>query len=106
MKQYTDEEIIDKCVEIWDAQHEKHYMMGWEHADSVKVLKNLENIVEIKLECMYEAPCLNLEVLRQLADFFETDNINDDDKFSYGGCETCDYGSSYGYTLSIRPMKD
>jgi hypothetical protein len=52
---------------------------------------------------MYEAPSPNLKVMQELSKFFDTTNINDDDEFSEQGCETCDYGSKYGYTLSIRP---
>ena len=55
---------------------------------------------------MYDHPTLNLKKLRALSEFFETDNINDDDRFSHRGCETCDYGSSYGFTLTIRKDED
>jgi hypothetical protein len=42
----------------------------------------------------------------ELAEFFDTKNINDDEKFSNGGCETCDWGSSYGFELVVRPDKN
>lgn len=52
---------------------------------------------------MYEAPGLTFSQLKAIAEFFGTENINDDARFSRGGCETCDYGSEYGFTLTIRP---
>lgn len=61
-----------------------------------------EDFVEITLSSMYSPPGLTFSKLKALSEFFETDNINDDDAFSSGGCETCDYGSSYGFTLTIR----
>jgi hypothetical protein len=103
MKKYSDKEIKSKCQAIWDAQHEKYYCMSWGSDGKIEVETNTENEVCITVSCMYEAPPLNLEVLTELSEFFGTKNINDDDRFNWSGCETCDYGSSYGYTLTIRP---
>lgn len=102
MIQHTEEAITAKVQEIYDAEHAKNYCMGWETKGCINVTAAPEK-VSIAVSCMYAAPSPTLAVLRQLADFFGTDNINDDDHFSNGGCETCDYGSSYGYTLTVRP---
>ncbi len=103
MKHYTNEEILSKCQAIWDAEHEKNYCMGWESKGCIEILRNDNEEVKIKLACMYETPSLNLDVMMRLADLFGTKNINDDDKFGERGCDTCDYGSSYGFTLTVRP---
>jgi len=103
MKTYSDEEILNKVVDIWNEDHKKHYSMGWEGEKSVNIDSNKSDEVKITFDCMYEQPNLNLDVLMNLADFFGTKNINDDNRFSIGGCETCDYGSSYGFTLTVRP---
>ena len=58
--------------------------------------------IQITVSAMYETPDLNFDILEKLANLFGTKDINDDDRFSHGGCETCDYGNSYGYTLVIR----
>ena len=79
--------------------------MGWESEGCIKIEKNTPKEVRITLKCMYEAPAINLNILMQLADFFGTKNINDDDRFASIGCETCDYGSSYGFTLTVRPER-
>jgi hypothetical protein len=103
MKNHTNEEILKKVQSIFDAQHSEHYIMGWESDGYIEVKENTPNLVAVKIECMYEAPSPNLKVMTELAEFFDTKNINDDDSFGESGCETCDYGSSYGYTLKIRP---
>jgi hypothetical protein len=103
MKKYSDEEIENKVQEIYDASHKEDYCMGWESAGCIEIKSDYPNKVEIVISCMYESPSPTLSVLKQLFEFFETDNINDDDHFSYSGCETCDYGSEYGYTLTVRP---
>lgn len=57
---------------------------------------------DLTLSSMYDPPGLSLKHLIALAEFFGTQNIRDE-RFSYGGCETCDYGSDYGFTLIIKP---
>jgi len=94
MKIYSDTEIKDKVAEIWSGE-----------SPNIEIYSN-DDSVDIKLEQMYDHPTLNLKKLRALSDFFETDNINDDDRFDERGCETCDYGSSYGFTLTIRKDED
>jgi hypothetical protein len=58
---------------------------------------------ELTLTCyrMYDAPPLTAERLMALCDLFGTRNI-DVDRRSEGGCESCDWGSQYGYELTIR----
>lgn len=104
MNIYTDEQIKAKCLQVWNAEHERECMIGWERDGSgIEVVENDPNRIQIKIECMYGAPTFNLPLLMELAEFFGTKNINDDDSFALSGCETCDYGSSYGFTLTIRP---
>lgn len=105
MKTHTNAEIIAKCQSIWDAEQAAHYCMGWESEGCVHVDKNTADEVWITVKCMYEAPPINLNVLMQLAEFFGTRNINDDERFARPGCDTCDYGSTYGFTLIVRPER-
>ena len=75
----------------------------WDDADEIDVIVDKEHqIILIKMSSMYDAPDLNFDRLMQLSKFMGTENINDDDRFGYGGCETCDWGSKYGYTLTVR----
>ncbi len=54
----------------------------------------------IKIAAMYRSPKINFPSLKKLSDIFGTDNIDVDD-FEHRGCETCDYGSSYGHDIVI-----
>lgn len=73
----------------------------WPNTEKLEVIVDKEG-VKLTVANMYEAPGLSFWMLKKLADFFETDDINDDDRFHTSGCETCDYGSEYGFTLTIR----
>lgn len=98
MNKYTDSEIVDKVKEIWNDIPDSSY------GNTIDVTQT-DSYVRIKLEAMYSPPGLSFAHMKRLSEYFGTDNINDDDRFSESGCETCDYGSSYGFTLTIRPTK-
>lgn len=100
MKTYTAEEIVTKVKQVWKDLALVYY---WEIEDLDVSVSFSKDCTAITLSKMYSAPGLNFEALMALSEFFGTKNINDDDRFYSGGCETCDYGSSYGFTLSIRP---
>jgi hypothetical protein len=99
VKDHTIEEITTKVEGLFNGERYPP------HDLEVNVSK-LDGEVRINVSAMYEAPGLDFAKLSALAEFFETKNINDDDRFGSGGCETCDYGSSYGFELVIRPDKE
>jgi hypothetical protein len=55
----------------------------------------------IEIERMYDYVPVKLSHLLSLAKFFDTLNINDS-RYSSQGCDTCDYGSSYEVTLTVK----
>lgn len=57
--------------------------------------------ITIKYGEMYEPPVLNFSTLMELSEYFGTQEI-DVDKYSVGGCESCDFGSDYGHEITIR----
>jgi hypothetical protein len=93
MKAHTSEEIKAFFTKLFD----------WE-APSVSVLTNANDLVSVEVEQMYSYVSFNLKMLLEIAEFFGTQNINDN-KWSSGGCETCDYGSSYRVEFYNRPEK-
>jgi hypothetical protein len=97
VKDYTIEEITAKAHEI--------FANGRYEAVEVEVTKRSDGSVAIRVEAMYEIPGLSFAKLAALAEFFETKNI-DDERFHSRGCETCDYGSCYGFELVVRPDKE
>lgn len=49
---------------------------------------------------MYEYVNLSFDTLLALSEIFQTKKIDIGDRESWGGCETCDYGSRY--IVSVR----
>ena len=55
---------------------------------------------EIDFAQMYEPPSLCFSTMTEISEMFGTKEI-DFDNYSRGGCETCDYGSRYGYKIQV-----
>jgi len=91
MIERTEEEIVQFIKEIYKE----------DVPDEITVSKEKDH-VEITIADMYSSPELSFSTLLKISEFFGTQNINDDDRFSEFGCDTCDYGSSYGFTLTVR----
>lgn len=85
----TKDEILEKINELWPGECTN------------KEIQIYSNRIDITLSSEYEPPGLTFKQLLELSKFFNTDKIDDADHFSNPGCETCDYGSSYGFTLRI-----
>lgn len=56
---------------------------------------------EIVFGMMYDKPEINFPKLIELANIFGTNDINVNN-YDVMGCETCDWGSDYGYELQIK----
>jgi hypothetical protein len=59
------------------------------------------NRFELTWAGMYEKPPLFPIALVRLGEVFGTDSINEA-SYAIGGCESCDWGSSYGYEFTIE----
>lgn len=94
MKKRSEAAIRAKVEEVWDIENSPYLNID---------IGLSKDRVTITVSSMYDPPSLSFAKLKVLAEYFETDNINDDDRFSNEGCETCDYGSSYGFTITVRP---
>lgn len=91
MIEHTESQVRAKVSELWP-----------DLKDETVEVQIGDDYVRIKLYQMYEAPGLKLSHLMALCEFFGTKNI-DDERFSQNGCDTCDYGSRYGFDLVVRP---
>lgn len=61
-----------------------------------------DNSCRLEWSAMYDSPgIISPKFLFTLCALFGTDDV-DVDGFAYGGCETCDWGSSYGHTIDIK----
>jgi len=97
-KQHTNEEIIAEVTRIYSQLFDAYI-----YDLLVEVTVNTPESVRIKISDMYSAPPMNSELIFALCEFFDTKHINDVDRWTYGGCETCDWGSSYGFELEVLP---
>lgn len=103
---YTEQEIKDKIEAVYTKYADKckaantDYWFCW-GTPNVEVSVNTDARIVAKLDNMYEAVPFNSEVILMLCEAFDTKHINETDKWSYGGCETCDWGSSYGFELEF-----
>jgi len=95
----SEKEILSKVEYIWKDEYKYSYSKPIIGIECLSKGKGYT----ISLHRMYDSPPLNLTHLKALSEFFETDNINDVDRWNNGGCETCDFGSNYGFKLSIKP---
>lgn len=98
MHDHTDEAIKAKVEEIWRVRPH-----DWRELE-IKIERD-GLAVRLTLTSMYDAPPYNYEIASQLAEFFGTTDINNADHIDAPGCDTCDYGSSYGFTLVIQPER-
>lgn len=61
-----------------------------------------ENLYILEIYQMYDKMVeLPTMVLMELIQYFGTKKIKVVDEIDMSGCETCDHGSEYGYTLEI-----
>jgi hypothetical protein len=89
MIQHTSEEVEEKVNELYySATKLKH---RYEYTPDRIVLE---------VSSMYSPPGLSFKILTELVSFFGAKEV-DSDSFSQEGCETCDYGSKYGFVLTI-----
>jgi hypothetical protein len=78
-------------------------------ADEVEVTSRKhqgKSALAIKVAAMYESPQYKGEgglvgMVKALQDATGATGIEIEDEFARGGCETCDYGSSYGKTYIV-----
>jgi len=93
----TDEEIMAKLRELWSDANAKAYSR-----DETFTVTRGKGHIDLRVANMYESPGLDFAKLVALSKFFDTMNVETESEFRYGGCETCDYGSEYGFVLRVR----
>lgn len=95
---HTEQEIKDKVYELLDPATSCF-------REAEVTVKQNNTYISIKIGAMYSAPKPAGGIVgffMELSEFFGTKKI-DMGSFEHSGCETCDYGSEYGFELIIRP---
>lgn len=54
---------------------------------------------------MYEYVPLNFEIMKMISEIVLTENIDEMSRHSRPGCDTCDFGSRYEWTLVCKECK-
>lgn len=90
MIKHTIEEIKEEVFRIWG-----------DNIRDIEVEVSIGKEVKITIKQMYEYVSCTFSQLEELSKFFDTKNINFENGYSHGGCETCDYGSSYAIDITI-----
>ncbi len=96
MIKHTDKEIINFVKGITPERYQ-----GSHSYLQINIVKNKDNEVLFEVISMYESPTLNFNIYKKYSEFFGTENIDKYDDISENGCETCDYGSKYGYAIRV-----
>ena len=65
----------------------------------IYVKTNQETHLLVEVTCMYFSPDVSYEQLEEIAKKLNFSKFEKYDEISNSGCDTCDYGSSYGYAL-------
>lgn len=102
MKKYTKQELKHIVESVMNADKEEYE----KHNYTIVVVKQSNNELLFEATIMYEPPHFvdNIPAYKQLKLFseaFKTDNIDIYDEISIPGCDTFDYGSSYGFALRV-----
>ncbi len=94
MLDHTDNEIRAKLEELWPES---------EWRDQSKIERKNGHI-DLTIAKMYDRDGLQLSFAQidSLAQFFDTKNIETESEFAEDGCESCNFGSSYGFVLRVR----
>lgn len=99
---YTPEQIKEKIEKVFDdySKHPGVYYSPFQIAIEAKEIT--DDHILVSVDQMYETPPLNSVTVQMLCEAFGTRHIDETEQWSEGGCETCDYGSSYGWTIRIK----
>lgn len=96
MKQVTIQEIENT---VKDLANKDSFPLG---KPNIKFIKNTEEGVLFEVTQMYDKPFeVNFKSLKAFSVLFDTDNLDIYYDISESGCDTCDYGSSYGYAIRV-----
>lgn len=90
MNKVTDINVIEFMKTLWNV-------------DSIKARVNGENII-VEIEHSSSVG-IDFDRLLKMVEFFGTKEIDIDNSFSSGGCDTCSYGSAYTMEFTIKPEK-
>lgn len=101
MTQEQKDQLAESVSKLW-ADDDPY--SGWKGTRDFEVTVSNPNpdLIRVKITNMYEHVPLTFDRLLALKELFGTDKF-EVDHLSLGGCETCDYGSSYWHEFTYNP---
>lgn len=87
-------EFLEVNLETSSSASQARPGIGW---------KEIDGGIELDYGQMYECPPLSFDTLKQLGEFFGTEDINVDE-YNMAGCDTCDFGSHYAHQIQVRSI--
>lgn len=91
-----EQQIIAKVLELWGSMRSPDISVTFGTGKD-------KNGVDIQITQEYSPPGCTFAQLQALSEFFHTTRIGEDYEIDNPGCDTCDYGSRYGFVLRILP---
>lgn len=93
--------ITEKAMKIWTRDS---YPYSPDNVTARVTKYGKEVAVEIDISREYQSPEIKFSDLLALSQYFGgTERIGEVNDWAQSGCETCDYGSSYGFTVRVLP---
>lgn len=109
MKKLTNAEIktlVETIIEPFEAAYIAASQWGEGGDGEADVQINNSDQILFEYEAMYQKPCdATEELLEALRVAFDADHVEKYDDITSGGCESCDYGSSYGFAIRLWDNK-
>lgn len=100
MNKVSKQQIKDLVIKI--ALEQDEYWNDTCKKLKLNIIKDTDKELLFEVTQMYESPFKSsFKVLKEFSELFGTDNIDVYEDISNQGCETCDYGSSYGYAIRV-----
>jgi hypothetical protein len=62
-------------------------------------------LIRVRASSMYEYVPLNFGIMKMISEALGTTNINEGSRCCQEGCETCDFGSVYEWTLVCKECR-
>jgi hypothetical protein len=97
----TDKEFFAACVEEFcQATGRSDY--NFFKFEDIVILNDTPKVLDVEISKMYDWDLpTTTEMIKFFLQYVPADQYNFDvyDEIRNGGCETCDYGSSYGYCI-------
>jgi len=94
MNKFTKEQITEFFKTFW-RELDAHY-----YDPEIEISIDQNNLVKVYINNEYEKVPFSSKMILGIGKYFNIEDF-ETDEHDQSGCETCDHGSSYGYTFRL-----